>query len=48
MGGRVYNNQQFKDYINAHYYPLQNMVKSVAILKASDLIDVETLEPAEL
>ncbi|TJW92174.1 hypothetical protein, partial [Neisseria gonorrhoeae] len=44
MGGRVFNNQQFKDHINAHYYPLQNMIKSVAILKASDHIDIETLE----
>jgi hypothetical protein len=44
MGGRVYNNQQFKDYINANYYPLQNMIKSVAILKSSDAIDIETLE----
>ena len=44
MGGRVYNNQQFKDYINANYYPLQNMIKSVAILKSSELIDIETLE----
>ena len=40
MSGRVFNNQQFKDHINAHYYPLDNMIKSVAILKASDLIDV--------
>jgi len=44
MGGRVFDNQQFKDHINAHYYPLQNMIKSVAILKASDHIDIETLE----
>jgi len=44
MGGRVYNNQQFKDLMNANYYPLANMVKSVAILKASDLVDLETVE----
>ncbi|AUC98500.1 MULTISPECIES: hypothetical protein [Bradyrhizobium] len=44
MSGRVYNNQQFKDHINANYYPLQNMIKSVAILKSSELIDIETLE----
>lgn len=44
MGGRVYNNQQFKDLMNANYYPLDNMIKSVAILKASDHIDIETME----
>lgn len=44
MSGKVYNNQQFKDLMNSNYYPLDNMRKSVAILKASDQIDIETME----
>jgi hypothetical protein len=44
MSGRVYNDQQFKDLMNSNYYPLDNMRKSIAILKASDHIDIETME----
>lgn len=47
MGGRVFNNQQFKDHMNSNYYPLDNMKKSVATLKASNQIDIETLEYGE-
>src|SRR5882757_3872667 len=44
MSGRVYNNQNFKDLMNANYYPLDNMIKSVAILKTSDHVDIQTME----
>jgi hypothetical protein len=44
MGGRVYNNQNFKDLMNNNYWPVDNMRKSIAILKASDQIDLETME----
>lgn len=45
MGGRVYNDPKFKDLMNVLYYPLDNMRKSVEILKsASDQIDIQTME----
>jgi hypothetical protein len=44
FGGSVFNNQQFKDHMNSHYHPLENMKKSVEKLKASDRIDIATLE----
>jgi hypothetical protein len=44
FGGSVYNNQQFKDHMNSHYYPLDNMQKSVDLLKASNQIDIATME----
>lgn len=44
MSGRVYNGQPFKDLMNSNYYPLENMRKSVEILKASEHIDIKTLE----
>ena len=43
LGGRFYNNPQFKALMNSLYYPLDNMKKSVEKLKnASDQIDIET------
>ncbi len=44
MGGRTYTGQQFKDLMNSNYYPLENMKKSVKILKASEHIHLPTLE----
>jgi hypothetical protein len=45
LGGRFYNNPQFKALMNSLYYPLDNMKKSVDKLKnASDQIDIETME----
>ena len=44
MGGRVYGGKAFKDLMNSNYFPLANMKKSVATLKASDDIDLPTLE----
>lgn len=44
MGGKTYTGQQFKDLMNSNYYPLENMQKSVEILKASEDIHVPTLE----
>lgn len=44
FGAGVFNNQQFKDHMNSHYYPLDKMKKSVEKLKASNQIDIETME----
>ena len=44
FGAGVFNSQQFKDHMNSHYYPLENMKKSVAKLKASDQIDIQTMQ----
>ena len=44
MAGLVYSGKAFRDLMNANYYPLANMKKSVAKLKASDDIDLPTLE----
>jgi len=43
-GGKPYNNQQFKDQMNRHYYPLSAMQSSVEVLKASNQIDITTME----
>lgn len=43
MGG-IYNDEQFKELMNSNYYPLDNMKRSVAKLKASDQIDIHTME----
>src|SRR3569623_288641 len=44
MGSRTYNGASFRNLMNSNYYPLANMKKSVAKLKASDDIDLPTLE----
>jgi hypothetical protein len=44
MAGLVYSGKAFRDLMNSNYYPLANMKKSVAKLKASDDIDLPTLE----
>jgi hypothetical protein len=44
MGGRTYSGKAFRDLMNSNYYPLASMKKSVAKLKASDDIDLPTLE----
>ncbi|SEN88528.1 hypothetical protein [Bradyrhizobium sp. OK095] len=42
--GSIYDDQHYKDLMNGNYYPLDNMKKSVARLKASGQIDIETME----
>lgn len=44
MSGRVYSGDSFKDLMNDNYFPLENMQRSVDILKASDGIHLPTLE----
>jgi hypothetical protein len=44
FGGAVYDNQQFKNDMNSLYFPLDKMKASVEILKASDAIDMATME----
>ena len=44
LGGAFYNNPEFKALMNSLYYPLENMKSSVAKLKASGQIDIETME----
>jgi hypothetical protein len=44
MGMRVYTGRPFKDLMNANYFPLENMKKSVKKLKASENIHLPTLE----
>ncbi len=44
LGGAFYNNPEFKALMNSLYYPLENMKNSVAKLKASGQIDIETME----
>ncbi len=44
MGMIVYTGKPFKDLMNSNYYPLANMKRSVAKLKASEDIDLPTLE----
>jgi len=44
MGGRTYTGQEFKDLMNSNYYPLENMIRSVEKLKASEDIHLPTLE----
>src|SRR5262249_556642 len=42
--GSIYDDQDYKSLMNNNYYPLENMKKSVAKLKASGQIDIETME----
>jgi hypothetical protein len=42
--GAIYDNERFKQLMNRNYYPFENMKKSVAILKASDQVDIQTME----
>jgi hypothetical protein len=44
FGGRVFDAQQFKDTMNSHYYPLENMKKTVELLKSRDDIDLATIQ----
>ncbi|MBC9880692.1 hypothetical protein G8O24_25525 [Bradyrhizobium sp. INPA01-394B] len=44
MGSRPYTTAAFRNLMNSNYYPLANMKKSVAKLKASPHIDLPTLE----
>ncbi len=44
MGSRTYTGASFKDLMNDNYFPLENMKRSVDILKASPDIHVPTLE----
>ena len=44
MGSRTYTGASFKDLMNDNYFPLENMQRSVDILKASPDIHVPTLE----
>src|SRR3954467_9624745 len=44
FGGKIYNNPGFKQFINDLYYPLENMKRSLAILRESKQIDMATLE----
>ena len=44
MSGRVYETVQFKQAMDSNYFPLDNMKRSVATLKNSNNIDIETME----
>jgi hypothetical protein len=44
MSGKVYETQTFKKSMDSHYFPLDSMKESVAKLKSSDNIDIETME----
>jgi hypothetical protein len=44
MGGRVYESGDFKKAMDSHYYPLENMKRSVEILTKSQNIDIATME----
>ena len=44
MGSRPYTTASFRNLMNSNYYPLANMKKSVAKLKASAHIDLPTVE----
>ena len=44
MGARVYDTDTFKQAMDSRYYPLDSMKQSVAILKNSQDIDIETME----
>ncbi len=44
FGGSVYDNQRFKDNMNRNYFPLDNMKRTVALLKGREDIDIETME----
>src|SRR3954471_3962318 len=45
FGGKVYNDPAYKNFINNFYHPLENMKRSVEVLKAaSDRIDIATMD----
>jgi hypothetical protein len=44
FGAKTYNDQDFKNLMNSHYHPLENMMESVALLKASNRVDIATME----
>jgi hypothetical protein len=44
FGGAIYNNQQYKAHMNKLYQPLTAMKASVAKLKASKMIHMDTME----
>jgi hypothetical protein len=44
MGGSIYKTSQFKQAMDSNYYPLDNMKKSVEILKNSPNIDIATMQ----
>jgi hypothetical protein len=44
MGAKVYETTAFKQAMDSHYFPLDNMKQSVAKLKSSNNIDIETME----
>jgi hypothetical protein len=44
FGAKTYNDQDFKNLMNSNYYPLENMMESVALLKASNRVDIATME----
>jgi hypothetical protein len=44
FGAKTYNDQDFKNLMNSNYYPMENMMESVALLKASNRIDLPTME----
>ncbi len=46
-GNKPFGNEQFKSHINGHYYPLRAMQASVDALKASNRIDLATMEWGE-
>jgi hypothetical protein len=43
MGAKVYEAAGFKQAMDSHYYPLDNMKKSVAFLKNREDIDIATM-----
>lgn len=44
MAARTYETTQFKQAMDSNYFPLDNMKRSVATLKNSNSIDIETME----
>jgi len=44
MAGLTYNGKAYPDLMNSNYYPLANMKKSLAKLKASEDIQLPPLE----
>lgn len=42
--GAIYDDEQFKQLMNGNYFPIENMKRSVAILTASDQVDIRTME----
>jgi hypothetical protein len=44
MGARAYETSAFKSAMDSHYYPLENMQRSVEILTNSQNIDIATMQ----